>query len=193
LETIQPSVDCRFNWIDWRINVKDKQQILTALREEFRGWQEVLAGMSEEEITTPHLPAGLSVKDVIAHLRAWQQLSIARLEAALRNGEPALPGWPPGPDPESAEGVEQINAWIYERYHKQPWPAVQRNWRQGFRRFLELAEAIPEKELLEPGRYTWLGTYPLLAVLVGSHEHHLEHRDELLAWLRQQGRTGSAG
>jgi hypothetical protein len=73
LETSHPSVNCRFKWIDWRINVKDKQQILAALREEFRGWQEVLAGMSEEEITTPHLPAGLSVKDVIAHLRAWQQ------------------------------------------------------------------------------------------------------------------------
>jgi ATP-dependent RNA helicase SUPV3L1/SUV3 len=41
----------------------------------------LLASLSESQITTPNLPANLSVKDVVAHLWAWQQLSIARLEA----------------------------------------------------------------------------------------------------------------
>jgi len=71
-----------------------KQQILTTLREDFSRWEELLASMSEEQITAPQLPSNLSIKDVIAHLRAWQQRSIARLEAAVLNRNPSFPGGP---------------------------------------------------------------------------------------------------
>jgi hypothetical protein len=53
-----------------------KQHILMALREGVDRWQELLAGLSEAQITAPHLYADWSIKDVIAHLWAWQQRSI---------------------------------------------------------------------------------------------------------------------
>ncbi len=167
--------------------MNDKKQILTMLKEEFNRWEELLAGLSEAQITDPQLPANLSIKDVIAHLRAWQQRSIARMEAALANREPEFPEWPAGLDPES-EDVDQINAWIYETYREKPWSSVHRDWREGFLRFLELGEAIPEKELLEAGRYPWLGGHPLSLILLSSYgHHHEEHLESLLAWLRQHG------
>ena len=89
-----------------------KRHILTALREEFNRWEELLAGMSDEQITTPHLPSNWSIKDEIAHLRAWQQRSIARLEAALLNREPEFPKWLPELDPDSEGNTDQTNAWI---------------------------------------------------------------------------------
>ena len=134
-----------------------------------------MAGLSEEQITTPHLPSGLSIKDVIAHLRAWQQVSIARLEAALFDRDPELPKWLAGLDPESEDNRDKYNDWIYQANRESPWSNVHRVWKEGFLRFLELAEAIPEKDLLEIGRYPWLKEYPLSAVLVGSYEHHEEH------------------
>jgi hypothetical protein len=161
--------------------MKGKEQILSALRDEFNRWHKALEGLSQEEASAQSLPADRSVKDVVAHLWAWQQLSIARLDAALRDGEPELPGWPAGVDPEAEEGVEQINAWVRDRYGEEAWPVVQRRWREGFERFLELAAAVPEEDLLAEGRYTWLDGHPLYLVLVGSHEHHQEHRAELLA------------
>ena len=166
--------------------MNDKQQILTTLREEFNRWEELLASMSEAHITAPQLPSNLSIKDVIAHLRAWQQVSIARLEAALLNREPELPKWLAGLDPESEDNTDKYNDRIYQAYREQPWSSVHRDWREGFLRFLELAEAIPEKDLLETGRYPWLERYPLSAVLQGSYEHHHEdHLEPLLAWLGQ--------
>jgi len=77
------------------------------LKEEFNRWEELLAGMSEEQISASHLPSNLSIKDVIAHLRAWQQRSVARLEAALLNREPEFPNWPAELDPNS-EGEHEI-------------------------------------------------------------------------------------
>ena len=168
--------------------MNDKQQILTTLREEFNHWEELLASLSEEQITAPHLPSNLSIKDVMAHLRAWQQVSIARLEAAQLNKEPVFPNWLGGLDPESEDDRDQFNARIYETYHQQPWSRVHQDWRDGFLRFLKLGEEIPENDLLDTEKYPWLKGYSLFAVLQGSYEHHHDdHLEPLLAWLRQHG------
>jgi hypothetical protein len=176
--------------------MNDKQQILTALREEFNRWEALLAGLSEEQITAPQLPENWSIKDVIAHLRAWQQRSIARLEAALHNREPEYPAWPAQFDPEAEDQPHDLNAWLYATYRDQPWPSVHRDWSAGFRRFLELGAAIPEIDLLDAGKYPWLEGYALFAVLEGSYEHHQEHAEYLepvIARIRQQSQVKSAG
>lgn len=167
--------------------MNDKQQILTALWEEFDHWEALLANLSEEQIAAPHYKYNKSVQDVVAHLNAWQELSIARLEASLHDREPEFHKWPDCLDPESREGVDQINVWIYETYHDESWSSIHQSWRVGFQRFLELGEAIPEKDMFVPGRYTWLEAYPLSAILLGSYEHHQEHFEPLYAWHQEHG------
>ena len=170
-----------------------KQHVLTALREEFNRWEQVLASLSEEQITTPHLPGHLSIKDVIAHLRAWQQRSIARLEAAQLNRTPEYPKWPAELDPDSADNTNQTNAWIYESYRDQPWSKVHQNWREGYLRFLESGEAISERDLLDAGRYPWLKGHALAFTLLASYDHHQEHLEKLLAWLGGQPTRSARG
>ena len=168
--------------------MNDKEQAITALREEFNRWEELIASLSEERINAPLLSSGQSIKDVIAHLRAWQQVSSARLEAALHGGEPELPEWLAGSDPDSEDELDGYNNRIYQTYREKPWSGVHQAWREGFLQFLELAEAIPEEDLLEVGKYPWLKEYPLIAVLQGSYEHHhIEHLEPLLNLLRFQG------
>ena len=172
--------------------MNDKSQMIAMLDEEFHSWEAVLAGMSEAQATTPLLPSDWSIKDVLAHLRAWQQVSIARLEAALDNTEPELPIWLAGLSPDSDEYLEKFNDWIYQAYRERPWANVYQVWREGFLHFLELAQAIPEQDLLEAGRYPWLEGNPLIAVLRGTYKHHHdEHLQPLLALLREH-RTASA-
>jgi hypothetical protein len=171
--------------------MSNKQQILTTLRKEFNRWEELLASMSEEQITAPQLAANWSIKDIIAHLWAWQQRSIARLEAALYDREPEFPNWPTEFDPEVEGEPDQLNAWLYETYREKPWSRVYGDWRAGFLRFLELGEEIPEKYLLEVGRYAWLEGHPLVSTLRASYEHYQEHRGWLLAWLDQHENTKS--
>ncbi len=168
--------------------MNDKQHILRTLREEFNRWEALLASLSEEQITAPQLPANWSIKDVIAHLRAWQQRSIARLEAALLNRAPEYATWPAQFDPEAEGQPHQLNAWLYETYRDQPWSSVHGNWRAGFLRFLELGAAIPEKDLLDAGRYPWMEGQPLAFTLQASYAHHQEHAEYLepvLARLRR--------
>ena len=163
-----------------------KEHILTALREQFNRWEELLVSLSDEQITVPRYDFNWSIKDVIIHLWAWQQISIARMEAAVRNQEPQFPRWLTELDEDWEENASQTNAWIYQTYHEKPWPEVYQNWRKGFLQLLELGKPISEKDLLDGDRYPWLKGYPLAFILVASYDHHQEHLEQLLAALHEQ-------
>lgn len=159
-----------------------KEHILAALREQFDHWEGLLAGLSEEQITAPHFDLDWSIKDVMAHLWAWQQISIARMEGGLLDREPGFPKWILESNKDWEENADQTNAVTFEKYHNKPWSEVYQNWRNGFLRFLELGNEIPEINLLDTGRYPWLKGYSLAFILVASYDHHQEHFEKLLAW-----------
>lgn len=164
-----------------------KQDLLTTLADEFTRWETLLAGLSESQITTPRAPSSLSIKDEVAHLWAWQQRSIARLEGVLNDREPVYPSWPASLDPEPDGQPHDVNAWIFAQNRDRSWSDVYGAWRLGFLRLLELGEAIPEAKLFDAGCYAWLGGYAPADVLTGSYEHHhVDHLEPLLAWLGNQ-------
>lgn len=164
-----------------------KEHILTALREQYDRWEDLLAVLSEEQIAAPLKPSDWSVKDVIAHLRAWQQRSVARMEGALFEREPELPRWLEEVDPDTEANIDQVNAWIYKTYRDVPWLRVYQHWSEGFLLFLEAGQGISESDLLDSGRYPWLEGYPLANILLASYHHHQEHYEKLQAWLQEQG------
>jgi hypothetical protein len=160
-----------------------KGHILTALREQFDSWEELLASLGEEQLTAPHFDFDWAVKDVIAHLWGWQQISIARMEAGVRDQEPQFPTWINELGDIWEEDANQTNARIYQNFHEQSWSIVHQNWREGFLRLLELGNKISERDLLNGDRYPWLKGYSLAFILVASYDHHQEHFEKLLAWL----------
>jgi hypothetical protein len=168
----------------------DKEQLLAMLRAEYERWQTLLGSLDETQITSRTLPADLSIKDVVGHLHAWQQISLARLDAAIAGREPVLPSWLGGLEPDAEENLEQINAAIHAAWRDQPWPLVYGAWRTGFLRLLDLGAAIPESDLFDTRRYAWLDGYALADVLHGSYDHHHEeHYKPLAAWLRENGES----
>lgn len=68
-----------------------KEHILAALKEQFESWEKLLGAVSEQQIISPQFDLNWSIKDVMAHLWAWQQISIARLEGGLHDREPKFP------------------------------------------------------------------------------------------------------
>lgn len=162
--------------------MNNKLEIINMLREEYERWESLLTGLSEEQIINKPSPSELSVKDVIAHLQAWQQISIARMEAALDQRNPIFPEWLAGTDPfeaESDDNRDNTNNIIFQIYLHQPWSDMHHIWKAGFLHFLDLAERISENEMFETGKYKWLQEHPLSDVLLGSYEHHEEHLEGL--------------
>lgn len=83
------------------------------------------------------------------------------------------------------EDADRVNALTFETNHEKSWSEIYHNWKNGFLRFLELGNEISEKDLLDGDRYPWLKGYSLAFILVASYDHHQEHIEKLLAWLRE--------
>lgn len=156
-----------------------KEHILAALQEQFDQWQELLATLSDEQMNTPRFDFNWSIKDVVAHLWAWQQISIARMEAGVLDREPVYPPWIVDNIENWEEDADGVNALTYETNHEKPWSEIHQMWKDGFLRFLELANQLSERDLLDGGRYPWLNGYSLAAILIASYEHHQEHLEKL--------------
>lgn len=164
-----------------------KEHMLAALREQFERWEALLASLSEEQLTAPRFDLDWSIKDVLAHLWAWQQISIARMEAGAADREPRYPQWILNLGENWEENADRLNELTYEMNHEKLWSEVYRNWRDGFLRFLEIGDAISERELLDGDRYPWLKGYSLAFILVASYDHHQEHFEKLRSWLHEHG------
>jgi hypothetical protein len=164
-----------------------RAHILEALQEQLTAWETQIASLNSEQITKPLSPSSWTVKDVLAHLWAWQQRSIARLAAAHSGKEPEFPQWLAGEDPDG-DDPERINAWLYEAYRALPWAEVYTKWREGYKRFLDLGGMISERDLLDSSFYAWMSGYPLVNVLISSYDHHQEHLEKLQAWLKEHGK-----
>jgi hypothetical protein len=162
-----------------------KQQIITDLERMYQQWQTLLAGLSDEQKAAHLEPSHWTVKDVLAHLWFWQQASVSRMVAAVQGGQPVYPAWWDmfGPDPE--QDVDRTNAWNYAQNRDKSWSQVHACWSDQFLIYLDLLKQAPEQDLLEAGRFTWMGKYRLVDSSLGSFEHHQEHHDTLVAWLKE--------
>ena len=100
----------------------NKHQLISKLLAIFASWEEFLAGIDEDEIDVHSQPGKYSISEVLTHLHAWQQVSIARLEAAISNKDPSYPEWLDSADPSYVEDhLDEFNARIQEIHHPESW------------------------------------------------------------------------
>ena len=76
---------------------------------------------------------------------------------------------------------------FFQRTANNPGQVVYQNWRNGFLHFLELGEAVPETEMFAFELFPWMAGYSFSQVLIGSFNHHEEHREHLQEWFKAHG------
>lgn len=160
-----------------RLNTK--ADLLNAIQNERVAWESLVAKVGPENMQTPGAMGDWTFKDLAAHLTGWRYDSLRNLEAARRGEEPAPPPWPPTDD------VDQINQWIYEQNRDRTLQDVLDESRQSLQKLVAAIEALPERDLMEPGRFAWLKGNPLgPAVVSGSLSHYFEeHAGALQEWV----------
>jgi Protein of unknown function (DUF1706) len=167
----------------------DKADWLTRLERAQGTWEAIVAEVGDAGMDRSGAAGDWTFKDVAGHLNGWRERTVDRLEAAARDAAQPPPPWPDDLSDETDEGVEAINRWIYERNRHRPAAAILAESREQFRRMRVAVEAIPEDDLVTPGRFPWLGGTPLSAVLDGSFGHlYEEHEPAIRVWLSDQPR-----
>ncbi len=163
---------------------KSKSAILDRLQTERRRLEQLLSQLSETEMVQPGAVSEWSVKDVLAHLADWEAHMLVWLEKA-RCGEKVE-----SPDPGLKWNQwDKFNARVYEAHKDQPLDEVQKYFQDTHEQFMAMVESMPEEEMLERGRYAFIGKGMVYTWLGYYAAHDAWGKTEIRKWLK--ARTSS--
>jgi Mycothiol maleylpyruvate isomerase N-terminal domain len=96
-----------------------KTEWLDRIDRERAAWDAIVAEAERAGMERPGCAGEWTFKDVVGHLIGWRVRTISRLEAAARGESPPPPQWPADADPDTEEGLQAINSWMYVHYRDQ--------------------------------------------------------------------------
>ena len=156
----------------------DKASILDELRSKYVALEAILAPLDEAQMTTPGVIGDWSIKDILAHITAWQHRLLTWLYAARHNEEPTISG------PDSEEEMDRLNEQFYKENKSRPLADVLGDFRSSYLQIVEAVQAMPEEDLIDPRRFAWLDGDPLRQLVAGdTYDHYEEHRQQIEEWL----------
>lgn len=154
---------------------RSKAQVVALIRSEYDRLVAALAPLSEGDMLRPLAGGSWSVKDLLAHLTAWELRLLANYRAGragtlTRHGEVYLP----------EDDVERMNEGFHAQYRDLPLAEVRALFEKTYRDILDAIDGMSEHELLRPGFYAWTGEYTLAYyILVETYYHYPEHIAQL--------------
>lgn len=168
--------------------------VLSALHDVYNQLDGLLDQLNETKLIEPRVFDGWTIKDVLAHLAAWERLEIGWMEAVLRDETPLLyaPGfeWDESDWRKRVDAIDRFNAHILEESKGRSLDAVLAEFRTVQQRMLELMSQVPEHSLTEPGVFFWLAVEtqrePWTPIPVNSYEHYFQHIRLIHAWMEGQ-------
>jgi hypothetical protein len=152
----------------------DRNELLARINEVRKELETEIARFDRNQVNTPLLPNGWSVKDVVAHIGFWEG-RIAGLYETLRAGEV----------PEGAvdlSTVDELNNHVYQENQLIPWGIAQVNEKEAYLALLSVAENAPDDDLFNPDRFPWTQGTPFLQYIIeNTYEHYNDHLPDLRA------------
>ena len=157
---------------------ENKQDLLKAIDNERRKLEKTLENLTPQELIEPGIVGEWSVKDVLAHLSAWEQMCLGWYHTGIRGEMPALPA--PG---FKWNQIAQLNHQIYEEHKDQPLEEVLDYFQDSSREILELIQYLSDQKLFSPGQFAWTKKNTLGTYFVSNTSSHY-------AWANKEIRKG---
>lgn len=155
--------------------IPSKSEILAAIKLEWAALEQVLNRLNEAQLLTSGVTGPWSVKDILAHIVAWEKVMLDRMEGVL-SGQPLK--YPPIRNNEDVDNFNH-NAYLENREH--PLSAVQLEFLTVYQGFLTVYEALEEAALTRPVPWDWASDDLRLwhIVIANTSDHYQEHRLEI--------------
>lgn len=151
-----------------------KPELLRRIREERRALEKILARLTHPQMLLPGVDGEWSVKDVLAHLSAWERRMLTWTASLLRGHSPDAP---------EPQDVERINAEIQAEVRDKSLAEVLEEFRESYRAVLALVEGLTEAQLQTEYRDAWPRGPLWLGVAANTSDHYQQHRQDIEQWL----------
>ncbi len=156
-----------------------KPELIAAIRSERESLKETLSRVREDQMTQPGVEAEWSIKDILAHIVAWERRMIRWVGEALSGEVPEIP--------KTWDQVDEMNEQSYREDRDRPLDGVLAAFRDSYQEALRTAEGAPEQDLVDADRFEWREGVPLWRVVAANTcWHYKEHGESIQEWLESQ-------
>ena len=160
-----------------------KDKLLASIHRERGRLDALVARVGEVRMTEPALEGGRSVKDVLAHISAWEKICMA----LVRNNQPiqAPPPGETGPS-EGQRQTDAINDKVYQDSRDRPLADVVADAQRSYTDLVAMVDAMSQDQLETPlGGPHFAGQSPRVGELIGGNSdgHYREHSEQIERWL----------
>jgi hypothetical protein len=156
----------------------NKQALLDVIQGERSKLMTLLAGLSQEQKEIKGVESDWSIKDIMAHISAWERLAQDRIHAALTEEDLKIPVI------EGDDFVDVFNAQVYEREKEAPLSEVEAEFVESYDTFLNTIKSLDEAFLYEKLPFDWAGDLTAQVLIsANTHWHYTEHGVSIQEWL----------
>lgn len=156
-----------------------KQDILDEIQTARAALQQAIQGLTPEQMHIVGVTGIWSVKDILAHLTAWESEMVTALNQIHQRKVPRI------------VRIDDIDEWNEEQYHvnaSRPLDIVLADFEGVHRMLFELLEDYDERALTNNRRFPWMEGEPLYYLLEENvYLHEREHAGEIADWRRRDG------
>jgi hypothetical protein len=156
----------------------NKDELLASMESGYNSFDQAISPLSETQLTTPGANGDWSIKDIVAHIVAWQHVLLCRLQAVARHETPE------GKFHLDEKDIDDINARFYDENRNRPPAEVLEDFRATYHAIVAQVQSLPDDDLFEAGRLTWMQGSALWRYVAGdTYEHYDEHLSSIRNWL----------
>ena len=170
-----------------------KAQLLKDIYTERRRLENNLAVLNAEDMIRPGVTGIWSVKDIVAHLAAWEKLFLDWYFAGIQGRSPSIT-----PVGMGHKAMNALNQHIYEENKGRNLDDILGEFQSSFQEIATVIEAIPEEDMFVHGRFSWTGKLTLADYIAGNTcSHYAWAKSQIQKWLKRKasesGTENSAG
>ena len=150
----------------------DRSHLLKRLEEAWNALQASYAGLSDSEMLELGVTGDWSIKDIIAHVTAWEEESLAHLPLVLAGGKPPRYSVTYG-------GIDAFNAQMTEQKRSLSLPEVLRQRDDVHRRLIAFIEGVSEDQFIRETRFR-------RRLRLDTYHHYPIHAEAIRKWREQR-------
>lgn len=155
-----------------------KDQLLKDIHTERRRLEKNLSPLSVEDMLQPGITGAWSVKDILAHLVAWEKLFMEWYQTGVQGGSFIIE-----PVGMCQTAMDALNQQIYEANQWRSLDEIIAEFHASYQQVVAIIEGISEGDMFVHGRFTWTGKLTLADYIAGNTcSHYAWANSQIRKW-----------